>query len=109
MGSQDIATPETLPPGATRLGPLVAWEKDAFDGDYPICVWHWCDKSGWRVRAAAQGYEVVEDAMSPAWLPASASAHTLVSLDPLHLEPSVYWPDCCGLHGWIRDGQWVGA
>lgn len=34
--------------------------------------------------------------------------HTLVSLDPLHVEASVLcqW---CGLHGFIRDGKWVPA
>lgn len=34
------------------------------------------------------------------------------SLEPLHLEPSILMsPDKggCGLHGWIRDGRWVGA
>lgn len=36
----------------------------------------------------------------------------VVSLDPLHLEPSIYMnPDKggCGLHGFIRDGRWVSA
>jgi hypothetical protein len=31
--------------------------------------------------------------------------HQLVSLDPLHLEPSLILP--CGVHGWIRGGAWV--
>lgn len=33
---------------------------------------------------------------------------TLVSLDPLHLEPSLLCR-ICGSHGFIRDGQWVVA
>lgn len=111
MGSQHITTPDELPPGTTRLGPLVAWEQDGPRGDgvYPVCVWHWCTKSGWRAKAAREGWVVVEEAAQPAWLPSSASAHDLISLDPLHLEPSVYWPECCGLHGFIRAGRWTDA
>lgn len=30
----------------------------------------------------------------------------LISLDPLHIEPSVLCRTC-GLHGFIRDGKWV--
>ncbi|MCA1571927.1 MAG: hypothetical protein LC798_16775 [Chloroflexi bacterium] len=36
----------------------------------------------------------------------------VVSLDPLHLEPSILCtPEKggCGNHGWIRDGRWVQA
>lgn len=33
---------------------------------------------------------------------------TLVSLDPLHLEPSVLCT-ICGCHGFIRGGKWVEA
>lgn len=36
----------------------------------------------------------------------------VVSLVPLHIEPSVHCtPDKggCGSHGWIRDGRWVEA
>jgi len=36
----------------------------------------------------------------------------VLSLDPLHLEPSILCsPDKggCGNHGWIRDGMWVEA
>lgn len=101
----DITDPSVLPEGATRLGPLVAWERDAFDGDYPVCVWHWCDHHLWAGRPYFEAHR--DEYMR--WVPANASAHTVVSLDPLHLEPSVYWPDCCGLHGFIRDGAWVDA
>lgn len=32
----------------------------------------------------------------------------LISLDPLHIEPSLLHrrPDGCGHHGFIRDGRW---
>lgn len=35
----------------------------------------------------------------------------LLSLDPLHLEPSIHCvpPHGCGHHGYIRDGAWVPA
>lgn len=54
-------------------------------------VWHWCTERGfhgWRLGATA--------------------AHTLVSRDPLTIEPSLLWP-CCGVHGFIRAGRWVAA
>ena len=35
-----------------------------------------------------------------------AGGHRIVSQDPLTIEPSILCPDC-GLHGWIRDGQWT--
>lgn len=34
--------------------------------------------------------------------------HELVSLDPLTISPSLGCPEC-GLHGFIRDGQWIPA
>ena len=51
--------------------------------------WHWCTAFG-------------------RWIAAGTPLHTLIARDPLHLEPSLLW-ECCGLHGWIRDGQWTNA
>lgn len=31
---------------------------------------------------------------------------TLVSMQPLHVEPSIHCITC-GEHGWIREGKWV--
>ena len=45
----------------------------------------------------------------PRWMWQSASRHQLISLDPLHLEPSIGWMECCGRHGFIRNGQWEPA
>lgn len=42
------------------------------------------------------------------WVAANTEAHTLLSRDPLHLEPSLLWR-CCGLHGWVRGGRWTAA
>jgi hypothetical protein len=99
MGSQDITTPDELPLGTTRLGPLVAWEMR--DGR-PL-IWHWCDRHLWRTP------ESIEEYLVPTWAPTGEYAHDILSTDPLHLEPSVYWPGCCGLHGFIRDGVWIGV
>jgi len=33
---------------------------------------------------------------------------TLVTLEPLHLEPSILRTEC-GCHGFIREGKWVSA
>ena len=62
--------------------------------------WHWC--------AALECVSVELKVHEGCWVPAGTSAHTLVSRDPLHLEPSLLW-QCCGTHGWVRDGQWVNA
>lgn len=51
--------------------------------------WHWC-------------------AAHACWVDAGTSGHTLVSREPLHLEPSLLW-NCCGLHGFVRGGQWTNA
>jgi hypothetical protein len=62
--------------------------------------WHWC-KSLESVPADRK----VNDGC---WVAAGTAAHTLVSREPLHLEPSLLWR-CCGLHGWARNGQWESA
>jgi hypothetical protein len=61
--------------------------------------WHWC---------AALANVPEELTVTGRWVTAGTSAHTLVSREPLHLEPSLLW-NCCGLHGWVRNGQWSNA
>ncbi|MFF9310070.1 hypothetical protein ACF1BS_04080 [Streptomyces sp. NPDC014748] len=58
-------------------------------GDPNPWFWHWC---------SAQGR----------WMAQAAPDHTLVSTQPLHLEPSLLWP-CCGVHGFVRGGEWIPA
>ena len=77
-------------------------------------IWHWCDRSvflaqrdlsqpeGSKANRMAWWYE-------PQWVPAGCRAHQMLSRDPLHLEPSLVWPDCCRKHGWIRNGIWTPA
>lgn len=71
-----------LPAGTPPIGRLV--------------IWHWCPAFA------------LDDEPGGRWAPARADKHDLMALDPLHLEPSILW-DCCGKHGWIRQGAWTDA
>lgn len=62
--------------------------------------WHWC--------TALENVPAERRVHEGCWVAAGTGAHTLVSRDPLHLEPSLLWR-CCGLHGWVRNGQWERA
>jgi hypothetical protein len=61
--------------------------------------WHWC---------AALENVPEEHTVTGRWVAAGTAAHTLVSREPLHLEPSLLWK-CCGTHGFVRDGVWIPA
>lgn len=92
------------PPRTDRLSPPTEWcdwwpggltqvADEIYYGwpegeDHPW-FWHWCPKRG-RWRGAGTGQ------------------HTVISREPLHLEPSLVWP-CCGLHGWVWQGIWSPA
>jgi hypothetical protein len=62
-----------------------------------LWVWHNCDGSLLDPEAG-KDYR--------GWMPSGVGLHTLISIEPLHIEASVYWPACCGLHGFIRNGRW---
>lgn len=66
-----------------------------------IYVWHDCDQT--------LGPDSVAPGERFGWRPAGVRAHTLVQIEPLTITASVYWPDCCGLHGFITDGRWIDA
>jgi hypothetical protein len=92
------------------LGERVAysWKCGIENHDHVIeCLWVWhdCTMELDPVRASRAKHS--DDAIG--WGPTGVAAHDLISISPLHIEASVYWPACCGLHGWIRDGQWVDA
>ena len=99
MGAKDRTTPPTDWPsletvGVTRLTDDIYygwWEDDANP-----TFWHWCVTGA---RSLDGG---------PRWEGAGTNNHTLVSREPLHLEPSLLW-NCCGLHGFVRDGNWIPA
>lgn len=79
------------PPSNWSPFPAVRLADDIYygwpDGEAKPWIYHWCAAAGcWRCAGSGQ--------------------HDLISREPLHLEPSLYWPECCGLHGWVRQGSW---
>lgn len=87
MPRSDINDPPTnwCPWPVTRLTDRLyyGWPQGA---DKPR-FWHWC-----TTRSL--------------WESAGTGGHDLIQREPLHLEPSLHWPECCGLHGWVRQGSW---
>lgn len=63
-----------------------------------LWVWHDCDLSLDPARRSVDGYA--------GWKPTGVAAHTLIQAEPLTIVASVYWPECCGLHGFITAGRW---
>ena len=57
------------------------------EGEEMPWFWHWC-------------------AQHARWSAAGTDSHTLVAREPIHLEPSLLW-NCCGLHGFLRNGEWT--
>jgi hypothetical protein len=57
--------------------------------EYGMVLWHWCAK-----------YEF--------WYLSTAGLHTAVISNEglLSLVPSVWWSECCGLHGWFTRSEW---
>lgn len=70
-----------------------------------LWIWHDCTMALDPVRAEAAKH--ADDVAG--WQPAGIAKHDLISIEPLHIEPSLFWPSCCGMHGFIRDGHWVGV
>lgn len=110
-GWQDPAHPPTE---ATDLGGGVwvswsaPWSRTGADGLADPTIWHWCTGSVILKKPpppASTGERIPD--YYPRWALAAVGAHDLIARDPLHLEPSVHWPGCCGLHGWVREGAWV--
>lgn len=67
-----------------------------------LWVWHDCDLN---LRPVDDHWTSIYTG----WRPAGVGMHDLITVEPLHIEASVYWPSCCGMHGWIRDGAWIDA
>lgn len=103
-----------LPKFSTDLGNGVAYNWACFDpeGDNDqglnwsnhhhtidcLMVWHDCGQT--------LGPETVAPGDRFGWRPTGVRAHTLVQVEPLTITASVYWPDCCGKHGFITDGAY---
>lgn len=96
----------------TMLGDKVAysWTCNQEDVDHAhtiecLWVWHDCDLSVDPLPKERAHWTY----LYKGWKPTGVGKHDLISIDPLHIEASVYWPGCCGMHGWIRDGVWIDA
>lgn len=67
------------------------------------CLWVWHD-----CAAATDPTSRVVRTDRRGWHPTGVAAHTLEAATPLHIEASVLF-DCCGVHGFIRNGEWTRA
>lgn len=47
--------------------------------------------------------------LEPRWQISGCGLHTVQSVEPLHVEPSLACEDGCPSHGWIRAGVWSNA
>jgi len=100
--NHDESTPPTDWPGMEMAGLTKVTDGIYFgwiDQEENPVFWHWCA----ALADVPEAYTV-----SGRWVAAGTQSHTLVLKDPLHLEPSLLW-SCCGLHGWVRNGQWETA
>lgn len=93
------------PVGGISLRPDIQYSwKCGLDHEHTIeCLWIWHD------CAQPLGPDTVAPGEPFGWRPAGVGAHTLVQIEPLTITASVYWPDCCGVHGFITNGQWIDA
>ncbi|GGX99720.1 hypothetical protein [Streptomyces fructofermentans] len=101
-----MSGPPDVPPSdwpGLETGDVVRLTDDVYYGwlehEVTPVFWH---------RCAALADVPAEHTVHGRWVAAGTSGHTLVAREPLHLEPSLLWK-CCGLHGWVRDGQWTSA
>ncbi|MFZ5850340.1 MAG: hypothetical protein ACOYY2_02960 [Actinomycetota bacterium] len=94
----DPVRPPAWGMGLTRLaGDTAVWVTWLPEDTTHPHLWHWCSHREWGPDAES------------GWGLAGVGAHDVVSRDPLTLSPSVSWPSCCGLHGFVRAGRWVSA
>ncbi|OZD48636.1 hypothetical protein CH252_19100 [Rhodococcus sp. 06-1477-1B] len=95
------------PKGARDLGGGVAYSftcghHQPADHAHTIeCIWVWHD------CGQILGPESIAPGARFGWRPSGVLAHTLVELEPLTITASVYWPDCCGMHGFITRGAFA--
>lgn len=77
--------------------------------DGKVHLWHWCDRSVIKQKDTDRLPEWYEFQ----WVLVGVSAHTQLAGPPitlapteLTLDPSVYWPQCCNKHGYLKQGNW---
>lgn len=86
------------------LGDLYPETPIPLSRDIYYCFVEW--EGGLRVPVLAH---VCTQSGTPRWMWRSANLHTVMSREPLHLEASIGWTECCGRHGFIRGGKWEPA
>lgn len=65
-----------------------------------------------RATGAAHGILVWHDCPPDGgWVASGAGLHTVLGneISTMTFQPSLYFLDCCGLHGWIENGVWKGV
>lgn len=95
-----VGEPATHPTTDARL---LNWDAERGLTLVGIMEWH-ARPDGTKCGGAVLFVRSASEPDRPIW--------QVVSLDPLHLEPSIHCdPEegGCGTHGWIRDGRWVVA
>ena len=102
MAVEDRSTPPADWPGLEMVG-MTRLTDDIYFG----WLAHETNPMFWHRCAALAGVPEDRTVHGP-WVAAGTSAHTLVCREPLHLEPSLLW-QCCGLHGFVRNGVWIPA
>lgn len=70
------------------------------------CLWVWHNCTMELAIEKSKGDHIYPYG-SIGWKPARPALHILITQEPLHIETSVHWPECCGMHGWIRDGKYT--
>ncbi len=70
--------------GATKLTDYIYYKLSETENP---TFWHWCT-------------------VNKRWHGQGTAAHMVESTEPLDMSPSLLW-DCCGLHGFVKDGKWV--
>lgn len=114
MSERPWTDPAQPPVEASDLGGgvWVSWGPPFSVGGEPM-IWHWCARTLTRPNDERDGIETGTGLgqrdpswYEPQWVVVGIRAHQLVAEEPLHLEPSILWPFCCGLHGHVRGGRW---
>jgi hypothetical protein len=106
MSERDAWFNSEHPPWLTAVnhgsGVWSAW----YQGDTHPLVWHWCTRTVIIRKRAEDHPDRLPEWYEPQWVLVGTAGHDIVQREPLTLHPSILWPDCCELHGWIQEGVW---
>ena len=99
---------------AIEVGPLVRYEWTPRDHWYHRAHEGWCHQDAAHLLVWHDcGHVLGDDSIRPGgrygWRASGVLNHTVTQAEPLTVVASIYWPECCGLHGFITDGRWIDA